>query len=131
MGVIRDAQGNAVGHNGAVISKPYSVADKDFQTPLTALTGTTNGVLKSAAANTITYLTGVQFINTSATATEVVIKDNSTVIWRGFAPANMTNMTCIQFATPLETTVNTALNFACITTGSNTYVSGQGYQVTT
>jgi hypothetical protein len=85
--------------------------------------------LKAALASNRNYLTSIQIQNTHATVgTEVVIKDGSTVIWRGYAQANMQDMLEINFSTPLKTSVNVALNFAAITTGANIYVNAQGYQ---
>jgi hypothetical protein len=85
-------------------------------------------VLKAAAAAGIrNYVTAIQMINTSAVASEVVIKDGATVIWRGFLPANMLDTQTINFPTPLRGTAATAVNFACITTGTNTYASAQGF----
>jgi len=74
----------------------------------------------------------LQMINTDATvATEVVIKDGSTVIWRGFAPATIAavtqpSMVQVTFDPPLLGTRNTAMNAACITTSSQTYINVQG-----
>lgn len=114
---------------GALIVKPYSIPELDWSyAPASAITNTTDVALKGATASIKNYLTCIQMINTSATATEVVIKDGTTVIWRGYLGANMTSMIDIQFPTPLKTTANTALNFACITTGANVYVNAQGYQ---
>lgn len=113
---------------GAQIVRPYSIPEGDWQVALSAITGTTDGVLQSATASIRNYLTALQFKNTSAVATEIVVKDGSTVIWRGHAGASMAQMETIVFPTPLKTTANQALNVACITTGTNTYVSAQGYK---
>jgi hypothetical protein len=95
----------------------------------TPITVTTDTALKAAGAATIrNYLTGIQIQNTGTVATEVVIKDGATVIWRGYAPASMTVVADMTFPTPLRTTAAAALNFACITTGANVYVNAQGYQ---
>lgn len=58
--------------------------------------------------------------------TEVVIKDGSTVIHRGYAAAGGGGYS-IDFPTPLRGTAATALNVACITTGSATVVSASGF----
>lgn len=60
-------------------------------------------------------------------ASEIVVKDGSTVIWRGDAPALMTSPAGVLFAVPLEGTANTALNVAMITTATTTRVSAQGF----
>lgn len=73
------------------------------------------------------YITSLTVVNAHATvATEVVIKDGSTVIHRGYAAAAGGGYT-ITFPTPLRGTANTALNAACITTGSATHVSASGF----
>jgi hypothetical protein len=130
MTVIRDGAGSPLGNGGTLATKPYAFADKDWQAASAAIIDTTNFTLKAALASNRNYVTGIQFINTSAVPTEIVIKDNVTVIWRGFAPANMTQMVDIQFNTPLRGTAGVAMYAACITTGTNTYISAQGYQST-
>lgn len=102
-----------------------------------ALTGgivDTSDVALHAAAGSNLYnaLQSIQIINTDATVgTEVVIKDGSTVIWRGFAPASIAlvtqeSMVNITFSPPLTGSANTAMNAACITTSSQTYINAQG-----
>lgn len=73
------------------------------------------------------YLASLQFKNTSAVASEIVIKDGSTVIWRGQVSASMTAMQTVNFLPPLRTSPNTAMNVALITTGTASIVSAQGY----
>lgn len=125
-----DAINNIATLVGVPIYKSFSIPEGDWTyNGAGAVTNTSDVPLKGAAAAGIrNYLTGIQIQNTNATATEVVIKDGSTVIWRGYAAASMTGIHSILFETPLRTTAATALNFACITTGSNTYVNAQGYQ---
>lgn len=92
------------------------------------IVNTTDAVLKAATAGQRTHLCSLQIKNTHATvATEIVVKDGSTVIWRGYAPAVMLTSDCIVFETPLVGTANTALNVAAITTGAAVYVNAQGY----
>ena len=74
------------------------------------------------------YLTGLSVANANATASEIVIKDGaSTVIWRMYLAANAP-IQSIEFSTPLQSSANTALNVACITTGTQTYINAQGYK---
>ncbi|HDU1185824.1 TPA: hypothetical protein REU56_002934 [Listeria monocytogenes] len=115
---------------GALIQKPFSIPELDWMySGATPVTTTTDVALKAApGAGIRNYLTGIQIQNTSTTATEVVIKDGATVIWRGYAPASMTVCADMTFPTPLRTTAAAALNFACITTAANVYVNAQGYQ---
>jgi hypothetical protein len=114
---------------GALISKPYAIPEADWQYACAApVTVTTDQAVKAAgAAGVRNYMTNIQYMNTNATATEVVVKDGSTVIWRGYAPASMTTLIDVQFPTPLKGTAATAMNFACITTGANVYINAQGY----
>lgn len=93
------------------------------------ITNTTDVVLIAAqGANIKNYLTSMSVANPSNTASEIVIKDGaSTVIWRGYLTA-LEPLKHFTFNTPLQSTANTALNVACITTGTQTYVSAQGYK---
>jgi len=92
------------------------------------ITNTTDVALVAAqGAGIKNYLTGLSVANASATATEVVVKDGSTVIWRMYLAANAP-IQGIKFVTPLQSTANTALNVACITTGTQTYINAQGYK---
>lgn len=117
---------------GALIQKPYAIPELDwsYAAPSGGIIVSTDVVLKAAGAAGIrNYVTGMQIQNVHATvATEIVIKDNATVIWRGYLPANMSQPVDVTFANPLRTTAATVLNFACITTGAQVYVNTQGYQ---
>lgn len=114
---------------GALITKPYTVPELDWQVALTAITGVTDNVLKTVGpAGIRNYCTAIQMKNVSATATEVVIKDGTTPIWRGYLPANMSVADAIVFPTPLRGSTVTSMYFTAITTGANIYVSAQGYQ---
>ena len=87
-----------------------------------------NVLIAAAGANIKNYLTGLSVANANATASEIVIKDGaSTVIWRMYLAANAPIKSII-FSTPLQSTANTALNVACITTGTQTYINAQGYK---
>jgi hypothetical protein len=113
---------------GALVQKPFSIPEADWSYTGAAVTNTTDVVLAAAAGVGIRrYITAIQLKNTNATATEVVIKDGATVIWRLLLPANMATADTIAFPSPLKSTANAALNFACITTGASVYVAAQGY----
>ena len=96
------------------------------------ITNTSDVVLVAAAgANLYNTCSSLQFLNTSTTATEIVIKDGSTIIWRGYAEASVAAVTqpgmiTVTFSPPLRSSANAALNFACITTSSATRISAQG-----
>ena len=93
------------------------------------ITNTTDVALVAAqGAGIKNYLTGLSVANANATASEIVIKDGaSTVIWRMYLAANAP-IQSIKFVTPLQSSANTALNVACITTGTQTYINAQGYK---
>lgn len=116
---------------GAMVTRPYSIPEADWQYAGVAggITGTADVVLKAAAAAGIrNYVTSIDVRNAHATvATEVVIKDGATVIWRQLLAAAMPAPVEIIFPTPLRGTAATAMNFACLTTGAQVYVNAQGY----
>jgi hypothetical protein len=114
---------------GVLVTRPWQIPELEwsFASPAGGVVNTTDVVLAAAAgAGLRRYITGLQLSNANATATEVVLKDGATVIWRGQLPANAPNV-AIQFPDPLKTTANTALNFACITTAAAVYVNAQGF----
>ncbi len=115
---------------GAAINKPYSIPEADWQYAAAAagIVNTTDVVAKAAAAAGIrNYVTAIQLRNTNAVATEFVIKDGATVIWRTQLPASMTGSMEATFPTPLKGTAAAAINIACITTGAAVYANLQGY----
>ena len=116
--------------DGRLITRLNSIPENEWQYAAASggITNTTDVVLQAAAGSGIkNYLTGLSVANASATASEVVVKDGSTVIWRMYLAANAP-IQSIKFVTPLQSTANTALNVACITTGTQTYVNAQGYK---
>ena len=136
----RNTEPTAVGSTDAVraiasllgkqITLPYAIPASTWQYAAVSggITDTANDVAKAAAGSGIrNYVTSVQVINAHATVgTEVVIKDGSTVIWRGYAEAVGGGVSA-KFDPPLRGTANTAINVANITTGSKTYFNLQGY----
>jgi hypothetical protein len=114
---------------GVLTVRPYTIPELEFSYASAAggVVNTTDVVLAAAAgAGLRRYLKSMTLSNNSATATEVVVKDASTVIWRGHLPANAPNY-CVNFDIPIKTSANAALNFACITTAAAVYVNAQGY----
>lgn len=114
---------------GVLITRPYQIPELEWSYASAAggVINTTDVVLSAAAgAGLRRYICSMGLSNNSATATEVVLKDGSTIIWRGHLPANAPNLH-IDFSTPLKTSANAALNFACITTAAAVYVNAQGY----
>jgi len=116
---------------GALVTKPYAIPEADWQFAAAAggIINTTDVVLRAAAAAGIrNYVTSIDVRNAHATvATEVVIKDGATVIWRQLLPAAMPAPVEITFPTPLRGTAATAMNVACLTTGAQVYVNAQGF----
>lgn len=115
---------------GAIVAKPYSIPELDWQYAAAAggIINTTDVAAKAAAAAGIrNYVTSIQVRNTNAVATEFVIKDGATVIWRTQLPASMAYAQTVTFPTPLKGTAATAINIACITTGAAVYANLQGY----
>lgn len=131
--VAGDASDIATTTDQSLVIRPFAVPELDWS--YTALSGgitnTTDVVLAAAGGTSIRrYITGITIQNASATvATEVVLKDGATVIWRGYVGTQtlLNSVVGINFLTPLKTSANTALNFACITTGSQVYVNAQGF----
>ncbi len=115
--------------NGAAVQPALSSAFWRYAGVAGGITDAADVTLAAAGGASVrNYLASIQYHNTSATASEIVIKDGSTVIWRGYAPASMTVPATVAFEVPLKGTANTALNVAMITTGTATRVSAQGYQ---
>jgi hypothetical protein len=107
--------------DGRLVTRQNSIPENEWQ-----YAAASGGIV--AGANIKNYLTGLSVANANATASEIVIKDGaSTVIWRMYLAANAP-IQSIRFSTPLQSTANTALNVACITTGTQTYISAQGYK---
>lgn len=118
-----DPTGNMGGGGGHVAATQWVYAAASG-----GITDTADVALAAAAGvGKANYLSSMQVLNSSATATEVVIKDGSTVIWRGRFGASMTAPVGISFDPPLASSANTALNVACITTATVTYVNAQGF----
>lgn len=115
---------------GKQVVYPFAIPAETWQYagPTGGITDTADDEVKAAgAAGVRHYLTALTVVNSHATVgTEVVIKDGSTVIHRGYAAAAGGGYT-LTFPTPLRGTAATALNVACITTGSATVVSASGF----
>lgn len=116
---------------GALVNKPFSIPEADWQYAAASggIVNTTDVAIKAAAAAGVrNYVTSIDVRNAHASvATEVVIKDGATVIWRQLLPPAMPAPVEITFPTPLKGTAATAMNVACITTGAQVYLNAQGY----
>lgn len=119
-----DATGNSGGGGSEIRASQWSYAAASG-----GITDTSDVTLIAAAGTgKANYLTSLQVMNSSATATEVVVKSGSTVLWRVKVGASMIQPIDIKFDPPLASAENTALTAACITTATVTYVNAQGYQ---
>jgi hypothetical protein len=113
---------------GVQIVKEHCIPELSWQYTGT-LTTTADAAAKAAGAAGIrNHVNGFQYQNTSAVTTEIVIKDGSTVIWKGFASANMNLPANLTFDMPLRGSAAVALNVAALTTGANVLINLQGYQ---
>lgn len=116
---------------GKQIVLPYAIPASTWSyASAAAVTDTADDEAAAAVASTRRYITAVQVFNGhDTTGTEVVIKDGSTVLWRGWAEQAGGGCSA-KFDPPLRGTANTAVNVANITTGSSTYFNLQGYSAT-
>ncbi|MER8959294.1 hypothetical protein [Mesorhizobium sp. M0701] len=116
---------------GVAIQKPFSIPEADWSYAAASggEVGTTDIAVKGAAgAGLRNYMTWITAENVHATVdTEFVVKDGATVIYRGFLKALGVGPVRMSFPSPLKSTANTALNIACITTGSQVYFNCGGY----
>lgn len=126
------------GHRAAVReSVPLPTLTQPFVAPASRwqFAGATGGITNTTAvaiaaaggAGVRNYVTAIQYFNSAAVASEIEIRDGVTAIWRGYAPASMTQPVSITFNSPLRGTANTAVNVAVLTTATATRVSAQGY----
>lgn len=113
---------------GKQIVLPYALHENHWQYAGAAITDTADDAVKaSAGAGLRNYVTSLTVINSHATVGTVVeLKDGSTVVHRGYA-APLGGGYTVTFPTALKGTAATAINVACVTTGSNTYVNASGY----
>lgn len=81
----------------------------------------------AALANVTRYLTDFQVINVNAVPTEFSIRDGTTVIWRGYLPANMTAPYTPDLASPLRGSNGALLSVICGTTAAQVYFNAQGF----
>lgn len=115
--------------NGIVTQPALSSTFWNYAALTGGITNTSDVAVKaSAGATTRNYVSTIQFLNSAAVASEIVIKDGaSTVMWRGRASATMLNMQEVKFDPPLRGSVNSAVNVQLVTTGTATLVNVQGW----
>ena len=114
---------------GKLVVMPFALpgASWSYASPA-AVTDTADDEAKAAgAAGVRHYITGCQVFNADDTVgTEVVIKDGSTVLWRGWCEQTGGGASAV-FNPPLRGTAATAVNVANITTSAETYFNLQGF----
>ena len=119
---------------GQQVQKPYGTAENDWQYAAAAggITASTADVaIKAAGAASIrNYITSITIASEPlVSATELVIKEGATVIWRTKIPTTGMALTHIEFPTPLKGAAATALNVATLTSNVGAvYFNAQGYQ---
>jgi len=111
-----------------LVVKPFAGGETDWQYTGILVITTAAAAAAARAAGVRNYVTGVQYQNTSATATTVLILDGATTIAQFNAPASMALPAVVSFQTPLRGTAATALNVNCGTTAANVLTNVQGYQ---
>lgn len=128
-------------HNGDVVQFVSDITGKQiilpYANPENFISGTTaSGIVNTSDRQIIAaqggslriYVTSLLVTNAHASVGTVVnIKDGSTVIHRGYAAANGGGFS-MTFPVALKLTANSALNAACVTTGSSVEVSAAGYK---
>lgn len=115
---------------GRQVTLPYAIPESTWQYAAASggITNTTDVAAKAAAAAGVrNYITNISLKNANAVATEFVVKDGATVIYRTHLPASMSAPEIVRFPVPLRGTAATAVNVACITTGAQVYCNIQGY----
>lgn len=117
---VYDVQGRAV--------VTFAIAGTTISGVSAALTTTADTqVIAAAGAGVRNYITHFVVFNSHASvATQVNIKDGATTIYSVYVTA-AGGQVSITLPVPIRTTANTALNAACVTTGSNVIVSASGY----
>lgn len=119
---------------GQLIQKPYGSAGNDWQYAAAA-SGITNStttvqVTAAGATNIRNYMTSLDVMwETLATASELVVLDGSTVIYRTKLPTAAGQRT-ISFPTPLRGTAVTAMSVQMLTASATgaVYINAQGYK---
>lgn len=127
---VRGGSGGSIGTSGGgglPAGQPTVLAPWSYAAAAGGITNTSDVTLKAAAgAGQSIYVTSVQVQNTSATATELILKSGATILWRCSVSAASGPITAT-FERPLIVANNTALVAACVTNATVTYVNVQGY----
>lgn len=113
---------------GKQVVMPYAIPENFLSGVTSAITGTSDtAVIAAQGAGVRIYVTHINVLNTSATATLVNIKNGASTIYTVNAPAT-SGQVSLTLPVPLRLSANTALNVACATTSANVIVSASGYK---
>jgi hypothetical protein len=112
---------------GKLLVMPYALPGATVSGSGNKTDTTDLSLMPAPGAGIRNYVTHITITNAHATVgTKVVLKDGSTIIWRGYADA-LGGGVSGPLPTPLRLTANTALNGACITTGADVDFSVVGF----
>jgi hypothetical protein len=111
---------------GKLVVSPHAVKEDFVQGTASATDTSDTSVIAAQGAGVRIYVTTLVIANTSATDTDVAIKDGTTEIMRVPAPAN--GGATLNLAVPLALTANAALQFASSDSVSTMYVTAVGYK---
>jgi hypothetical protein len=126
--VAGDAARATMTSGAAMVVYPFAVPEAAWQFTGVLTTTTAAAARAAGAAGIRNYVTGIQYQNTGATATTVLVLDGATTIAQFNAPASMALPATISFDMPIRGTAATALNVNCGTAGANVQVNVQGFQ---
>jgi hypothetical protein len=104
---------------------PYSIPDTTWSAFVVKATTADEPLRAAGAAGIRNYITGLQLSNSSATGTEVLIKDNAATIWRGWLPPN--SSIGIEFPVPLRGSAATVVNVGLSAAVTSVYINAQGF----
>jgi len=122
--VAGDAIRFTFGATGAAVVKPYAVTEAEWNYTGQLTTTTAVPAVAAAGASLRRYITGIQAINTGASAVDLIILDGAVERWRMTLPPNVPIDP--QFVNALTATANTALNLNLSAAGT-VRVNAQGY----
>lgn len=111
---------------GKLITLPYANPEQFVRGTANSVGTSNTQIIAAPGAGVKLYVTSIVVANTSATDTDVAIKDGTTEVMRVPAPAN--GGATINLAVPLVLTANTALQFASSASVTTMYVTAIGYK---
>ena len=126
--VAGDAARATMTSGAALVVYPFAIPEVSWQYTGVLTTTTAAAARAAGAAGIRNYVSSLQFQNTSATATTVLVLDGATTIAQFNAPANMAAPAVVTFSSPIRGTAATALNVNCGTTAANVLINVQGFQ---